>query len=278
MKSLLARCVKVRHGGAICPIKHQFIHRPQRYDFATRVDSVAVPQENSNTFFSRVKNTKEFIAKLKSKARIDRLDDREKDLTEKLSKSDVWEDSKIATELSQELAVIKERLTEISSLELSLSDVVEMYDMAVQEVGDGSQDREIIQECFETLQLIESEIEKRQVKELMVGKYDDAGSCFLQINAGAGGTEACDWVGMILKLYKEYCKLNGFALNVVDEHVNEETSNVGYRSVTIRVKGAISVFYIIIACGRVSPMIRKFSVVDNHPYELIIQERTFISG
>lgn len=240
MKSLIVRCVRGRYGGAISLIKHQFILRSQRYDFATRVDSVTTPQENSNLFFSRAKSTEEFIAKLKSKAKKDRLDDREKEITEKLSKSDVWEDSKIATELSQELAGIKERQSEITSLELSLSDVVEMYDMAVQEVVDGSQDKDIIQECFETLQLIESEIEKRQIKELMVGKYDDAGSCFLQINAGAGGTEACDWVGMILKLYKEYCKLNGFALNVVDEHVNEEMSNIGYRSVTIRVKGAAS--------------------------------------
>lgn len=237
MKSLLARCIKTKHVSVVCAANHRPLFQPQRYGFVTRVDGAAAPQENSNLFFSRVKSTEEFIAKLKSKARVDRLDDREKELTEKLSKSDVWEDSKIATELSQELAGVKERLSEIVTLELSLSDVVEMYDMAVQEVEQGSQDKEIIQECFETLQLIESEIEKRQVKELMNGKYDDAGSCFLQINAGAGGTEACDWVGMILRMYKEYCKLNGLALSVVDEHVNEEMSNIGYRSVTIRVKG-----------------------------------------
>jgi peptide chain release factor 2 len=206
--------------------------------FSCKVDSKLPVLEVSDPFHGRVRNTKDFIDKLKSKARSDCLDTKEVDLAEKLSKSDVWDDSRLATDLSQELAAVRERLSEITNLELSLSNTVEMYNLAIEESDGGSDNKDIVQECYDALQQIEDQIEEKAITELMVGKYDKIGSCFLQINAGVGGTEACDWVGMIFRMYRDYSKLNGFTLTIVDENVNDEISHVGYRSITLRVKGA----------------------------------------
>jgi peptide chain release factor 2 len=206
-------------------------------NFSSKVDSKLPALEISDHFHGRVRNTKDDIEKLKSKARSDRLDTKEIDLAEKLSKSDVWDDSKLATDLSQELAAVRERLSEITNLELSLSNTVEMYNFAIEESNEGSDNKDIIQECCDALQQIEDDIKEKSITELMVGKYDKIGSCFLQINAGVGGTEACDWVGMIFRMYRNFSKLNGFTLTIVDENINDEISHVGYRSITLRVKG-----------------------------------------
>ena len=101
----------------------------------------------------RVRNTEEFIKKLKLKAKADNIENREKELHLKLSASDVWENAKVATELSQELAAVRERIVEISTLELNLSDVVEMYELALEELKakEGKEDAEsddIIQVCY----------------------------------------------------------------------------------------------------------------------------------
>lgn len=213
-------------------------YRSEVRRFSIKVDSNLTALEISDPFHGRVKNTKNFIEKLKLKARSDCLDTKETDLAERLSQSDVWDDSKLATDLSQELAAVRERLSEITNLELSLSNTVEMYNLAIEESIEGSEYKDIIQECCDALQQLEDEIEEKVITELMVGKYDKIGSCFLQINAGAGGTEACDWVGMIFRMYRDFSKLNGFTLTVVDENINDEISHVGYRSITLRVKGA----------------------------------------
>ena len=196
-----------------------------------------VPTEISILFFSRVKTTAAFIDKLRSKAKVDCLERKEKHLVEKLSESNVWDDSKIATELSQTLAVVRERLSEISILDLALSDITEMYEMATDGSDNGRENEEIIQECYDALCKIESDIQKKEIEGLMIGKYDKIESCFLQINAGAGGTEACDWVGMLFRMYREFCKLNNYSLTIIDENINTEISTVGYRSITIRLKG-----------------------------------------
>ena len=211
--------------------------RALRRGFTSQIDTPSTPYENSNNFLSKTRNPRNFIAKLKAKARIDCLDERQKDLSSKLSQPDIWSDSKLATELSLELASIRGKLTEITDFELALSDVTEMYNLATEESSEGSIDKEIVDDCFSALHQMELDIESRGIIDLMVGKYDEIGSCFLQINAGAGGTEACDWVGMILRMYKSYCKLNQLVLEVVDENANDETASIGYRTVTVRIKG-----------------------------------------
>ena len=211
--------------------------RALRRSFTSHIGSSSTAQENSNIFLTKTRNPRNFIAKLKAKARTDCLDERHNDLSRKLSQADVWDDSKLATELSLELATIREKLTEITDFELALSDVTEMYNLATEESSSGYIDKEIVEECFSILHQMEVEIESKGIIDLMVGKYDEVGSCFLQINAGAGGTEACDWVGMIFRMYRSYCKLNQLVLEVVDENANDETANVGYRTITVRIKG-----------------------------------------
>lgn len=198
--------------------------------FSTTHQTVSI----ENPFTVRVENSSLYLNKLQSRRLADGLDEKEKELSDKLLKDDIWDNSKVATELSQELATIRERLLEISTLESALSGVLEMYEFACLE-----EDKEIIADCYETLKLLEDEINQKEIKSLMSGPYDNLQSCFIQINAGAGGTDSCDYAGMLFKMYQLYVEDQKFSMTIIDEVFNDEVGegSIGYRSVTMRIRG-----------------------------------------
>ena len=116
----------------------------------------------------------------------------------------------------------------IAHLESNLSDNSELYDMAKEE-GD-----------FDGLLAIEAETGKLEaaVAELefrrMFNKAEDPLNCFVDIQAGAGGTEACDWASMLLRQYLKYCERKGFKTTMEDE---SEGDIAGIKSATIKVEG-----------------------------------------
>jgi peptide chain release factor 2 len=116
----------------------------------------------------------------------------------------------------------------IDHLKSNLSDNTELYDMAKEE-GD-----------FAGLQAIEAETGKLEaaVAQLefrrMFNKAEDPLNCFVDIQAGAGGTEACDWASMLLRQYLKYCERKGFKTTMEDE---SEGDIAGIKSATIKVEG-----------------------------------------
>ena len=75
--------------------------------------------------------------------------------------------------------------------------------------------------------------EKRQLESLLSGEAD-GNDCFVEIHAGAGGTEAQDWAQMLLRMYSRWCDTRGFKIEMIEESSGEEA---GIKSVTIRVNG-----------------------------------------
>jgi peptide chain release factor 2 len=75
--------------------------------------------------------------------------------------------------------------------------------------------------------------EKRQLESLLSGEAD-GNDCFLEIHAGAGGTEAQDWAAMLVRMYSRWCERRGFKLQMIEESAGEEA---GVKSVTMRIEG-----------------------------------------
>ena len=75
--------------------------------------------------------------------------------------------------------------------------------------------------------------EKRQLESLLSGEAD-GNDCFLEVHAGAGGTEAQDWASMLVRMYSRWCERRGFKLEMIEESAGEEA---GVKSVTMRVEG-----------------------------------------
>jgi len=127
-----------------------------------------------------------------------------------------------------ELKVLRNRVETWEAIKRSMDALDEIYAMAMDEDG-GSLEPEIRASLLD----IRDRFDKAVTLELMTGEADRTGA-FLSIHAGSGGTEACDWAGMLLRMYTRWCERRGFKYEVVDMLEAEG----GIKSVTIEIDGA----------------------------------------
>ncbi|WP_416761333.1 peptide chain release factor 2 [Roseateles sp. So40a] len=145
-----------------------------------------------------------------------------------LENPNVWNDPKRAQELGKEKRTLETVVETIDHLTSNLSDNLELFEMS-------KDDNDIA-----GLETIEADSVKltEKVEELefrrMFNNPADPLNCFIDIQAGAGGTEACDWAGMLLRQYLKYCERKGFKADV-EEQTDDEIA--GIKSATIKVEG-----------------------------------------
>lgn len=136
--------------------------------------------------------------------------------------ADLWsKEHKIAAEVRREL----------DEIERCVNDTVELFGLATE-----CSDRTVISECHDTLEQLHARLKEQEIEGLLSGEFDSK-NCYVQINAGAGGIESCDWAGMLAAMYHNWGPKKGFRLSVVDEHANAEVGGAGYRSVTLKLTG-----------------------------------------
>ncbi len=126
------------------------------------------------------------------------------------------------------LATLRARLDEYTDLESRLHDVEALAELLCDE-----SDSESEAELESLLQDLEGRLRKVEVKTLFAGEYDDR-DALVEISAGAGGTEACDWAEMLLRMYLRWAERNGFKTEVLSETPGEVA---GIRSATVLVSG-----------------------------------------
>ncbi len=100
-------------------------------------------------------------------------------------------------------------------------------------LGEEADDKASIAEGVQEIKKLEKELARAQLEALLSGEAD-SNPCFLEVHAGAGGTEAQDWAEMIMRLYVRWADRKGFKVTLVQEHVGEEA---GIKSVTLKVEG-----------------------------------------
>ena len=140
----------------------------------------------------------------------------------------MWNEPKRAQELGREKKLLEGVVETIDHLSTNLADNTELYDMSKAE-GDIDALAHIEAETA-VLRGIVEKIEFRR----MFNNPADPGNCFVDIQAGAGGTEACDWASMLLRQYLKYCEKKGFKAEVMEE---TEGDVAGIRSATLKVEG-----------------------------------------
>ena len=123
---------------------------------------------------------------------------------------------------------LDKRITMIRDLEQSISDSTELIEM-----GEAEGDQSIVAEAEKSLFALKPKVAETEIETLLSGEAD-ANDAYLQINAGAGGTESQDWASMLMRMYMRYANKYGFKAEVLDEHAGEEA---GIKSCTIQIKG-----------------------------------------
>ena len=128
----------------------------------------------------------------------------------------------------RERTVLEDRLGSLARLERELEDAVTLV-----ELGESEGDAATEAEGVAALKTLVAEGERRQLEALLSGEAD-ANDTYLEVHAGAGGTESCDWARMLLRMYVRWAERRGFEVEVIEETPGEEA---GVKSATIMVKG-----------------------------------------
>jgi peptide chain release factor 2 len=128
----------------------------------------------------------------------------------------------------QERTALEDQLTAIGRIEQELDDQLTMI-----ELGEAENDKKAITGAEEALKRLKAEVARREVEALLSGEADSNDS-YLEVHAGAGGTESQDWANMLLRMYTRWAEQHGYKVEYLEETSGEEA---GIKSATIQVKG-----------------------------------------
>jgi peptide chain release factor 2 len=145
-----------------------------------------------------------------------------------LENPSVWNEPKRAQELGREKKALETVVDTIGHLSANLADNAELFEMA--KADDDTAVLASIEADAKRLRELVEQLEFRR----MFSNPADPSNCFIDIQAGAGGTEACDWAAMLLRQYLKYCERKGFKATVEDETPGDVA---GIKSATIKVEG-----------------------------------------
>jgi peptide chain release factor 2 len=123
---------------------------------------------------------------------------------------------------------LADKIDAINHLESRLDDAVLLYDMGREE-----SDESAIKEAEQQVNQLQATAEKRELESLLSGEADDK-DAYLEINAGAGGTEAQDWAEMLLRMYLRWTESRGYSAKLIHQSMGEEA---GIKSATIEISG-----------------------------------------
>jgi peptide chain release factor 2 len=142
--------------------------------------------------------------------------------------SDFWDDAPAAQKLMQERTQLDQAMNRIKALARSLEDAVTLIQMGME-----MSDEPTVEEGGSQLRVLAAQIERIKLEAYLSGEAD-SNNCFLEVNAGAGGTEAQDWAEMMMRMYMRWAESKGHKVDWIEENKGEEA---GIKSATIRVTG-----------------------------------------
>jgi peptide chain release factor 2 len=140
----------------------------------------------------------------------------------------LWSDPKAAQEVMRERRRLEEAITATRAIQSELNDTVELIEMAEAE-GDTEMEADGVRSLAE----LAARADADKVKALLAGEADGNDS-YIEINAGAGGTESQDWAEMLQRMYTRWAERHGMKVELVDYHAGEQA---GIKSATLLVKG-----------------------------------------
>ena len=146
-----------------------------------------------------------------------------------------WDDPDKSNRQMKELKNMKDTVEEYRKLETQYEDILTLIEMGYEE-----NDESLVAEIRAELDEFESELDELRIGTLLSGEYDK-NNAILKLNAGAGGTESCDWCGMLYRMYTRWAERKGFSVEVLDYLDGDEA---GIKSVTFQVNGTNAYGYL----------------------------------
>ncbi len=158
----------------------------------------------------------------------DKANQRLVELNAKVEDSTLWDDPKAAQDVMRERRRLEEAIGATQKIETELADTVELIEMAEAEGDSGLVDDGVV-----ALAQLAERAERDKVAALLAGEAD-ANNSYVEINAGAGGTESNDWASMLMRMYSRWGERHGMKVEMIDHHSGEQA---GIKSATILIRG-----------------------------------------
>ncbi len=171
------------------------------------------------------------------------------ELDTELARPDLWDNREQAEKVSREKTSLERELNLYDELESALDDAATLLELA-----DEADDDDTRVEAAGQFDRVEDKLQDAELRQLLGGEHD-ASDAILAITSGAGGTDACDWAEMLLRMYLRWAERRGFKAEIIDLQAGEEA---GLRGATLAVRGDYAYGYLNVEQGvhrlvRISP-------------------------
>ncbi|MFG1298794.1 peptide chain release factor 2 [Xanthobacter sp. V3C-3] len=224
---------------------------------------------------AKVDEIKASLDLLRSHLDVDRARRRLDELNAMVEDPTLWDDPERAQKIMQERTTLEDGLGAIDRIRRELDDNVELI-----ELGEAEGDEGVIAEAAAAMDGLKAELARRELESLLSGEAD-SNDTYLEVHAGAGGTDSQDWAEMLLRMYTRWAERHGFKVELVDESQGEQA---GLKSATVLVKGHNAYGWLKTEAGvhrlvRISPFDSNarrqtsFSSVDVYP---VIDDRIVV--
>lgn len=157
------------------------------------------------------------------------------ELDVEMTRPDLWNDQDAAQAIGRQKNAVQRELALHDRVETNLDDAEVLLELA-EEAADAEVLAEVVEKCNDA----ENVLVDAELQQLLGGEYD-ASNALLSINSGAGGTDACDWAEMLLRMYLRWAERHEYKTEILDIQAGEEA---GIRGVTLRVEGEYAYGYL----------------------------------
>ncbi|MDR0217633.1 MAG: peptide chain release factor 2 [Enterobacteriaceae bacterium] len=181
-----------------------------------------------NPVKNQIQNLSERTAVLRGYLDYDAKKERLEEVNAELEQPDVWNEPERAQALGKERSSLESIVDTIDQLEQGLEDVNGLLELAVE-----ADDEETFNEAVAELAQLEEKLNLLEFRRMFSGEYDSA-NCYLDLQAGSGGTEAQDWASMLMRMYLRWAESKGFKTEIIEE---SDGDVAGLKSATIKIIG-----------------------------------------
>ncbi|MDO8877987.1 MAG: peptide chain release factor 2 [Pseudolabrys sp.] len=175
-----------------------------------------------------VDEIKQSVGLLRRHLDVDTATQRLAELNKAAEDPNFWNDQSRAQRTMRERDALEDQLKAIGRIEQDLDDQLTMI-----ELGEAEKDNATVGEAEGALKNLKAEVARRELEALLSGEAD-ANDCYLEVHAGAGGTESQDWAGILLRMYVRWAEKKGYKVDWLEE---SEGEGAGIKSATVQIKG-----------------------------------------
>ncbi|MFY0566094.1 peptide chain release factor 2 [Archangium lansingense] len=221
----------------------------------------------ANDSMEKINGLRERLLALRGHLDLDRKRSRIALIERESTLPNFWDDNTKAQAMLKEKTTLESSVNSYEKTLRGLDDAQVLFELAAE-----ANDEDSAKEAEDSLGSLETEISKLELARMLSGEQDRS-SCFMDINAGAGGTDSMDWAAMLMRMYTRYCETKGWKVEINDAVDGEEA---GFKNVSLRIEGEFAYGYLKAEVGvhrlvRISPFDANarrqtaFASVDVYP-------------